>query len=185
MYRETRSQMTVTLLHAEQVFVPQIESWELSNPVVVAPDAGGLKRTQRFAAALSADLAIVCKERPRHDTTRTVQVLGDVRDRVCLLVDDMASTGRTLARAAEALRLAGARETHAVFTHAVMVAGALDRLIAAPLERLATSDSVPVPEHPRLEVVRIAPLLAQTVHYLTEVSLPQPCVPGTMVGQCP
>jgi ribose-phosphate pyrophosphokinase len=111
---ESAFPMPVTLLNAEQIFVPQIEQWGLSSPVVVAPDAGGLKRAQRFAAALSTDLAIVCKERPLPDTTRTVQVLGDVRDRVCLLVDDMASTGRTLARAAEALRLAGAREVHAV-----------------------------------------------------------------------
>src|SRR5438067_1482642 len=82
------------------------------------------------------------------------RVLGDVRGRACLLVDDLASTGRTLAGAAEALRRAGAREVHAAFSHAVMAADARERLLSAPLGRIVTSDSIPVPEHPRIEVVR-------------------------------
>jgi ribose-phosphate pyrophosphokinase len=171
---ESAFSMPITLLRPEQVFVARIESWGLSDLVVVAPDAGGLKRAQRYAATLSADVAVTCKERPRADAAAIVHVLGDVRDRTCLLVDDMASTGRTLAGAAEALRRAGAREVHAIFTHAVMVPGALERLVAAPLERLATTDSIPIPGHARLEVVRIAPLLAETVHHLAEPSLPSP-----------
>jgi ribose-phosphate pyrophosphokinase len=83
-----------------------------------------------------------------------------------LIVDDLASTGRTLAGAAAALQQAGAREIHALFTHPVMAPGAWERLLAAPLGRIVTSDSLPIQPHPRLEIVRIAPLLARTVRYL-------------------
>lgn len=162
--------MPLIHLRAEEVMLPEIKNWELKRCVVVAPDAGGLKRAQRYAKALDAELAVVTKGRAKPDVATPLQVLGDVHERVCLLVDDLASTGRTLAGAAEVLRQAGAREIHAVFTHAVMAPGALDRLLAAPLERIMTSDTIPVQSHGRLAVVRTAPLLAQTVRQL----LPEP-----------
>ena len=163
---ESALPMPGTLLRADDLFVPVIERWGVKDLVVVAPDAGGLKRAQRVSARLSADLAIVTKDRPQPDVATPQRVLGDVKGRGCVLVDDMASTGRTLAGAAEALRRSGAREVHAVFTHAVMAAGALERLLAAPLERIATTDSVPLTRHPRVEVVRIAGLLAKAVRDL-------------------
>ena len=136
--------MPVTLLHAEDLFAARVKGWGLRDLVVVSPDAGGMKRAQRFAAALDAPLAVIAKARPRPDAATPLQVLGDVRDRTCVVVDDMASTGRTLVGAAEALAAAGAREMHAVFTHAVMAPGAEDRLAAAPFGRILTSDSIPV-----------------------------------------
>jgi ribose-phosphate pyrophosphokinase len=163
---ESALPMPATLLHAEEVFLPRVKSWGLRNLVVVTPDAGGLKRAQRYALALDAPLAVIAKERPRPDTTAALQVLGDVKGRVCLVVDDMASTGRTMAGAADALRQAGAREVRAIFTHAVMAPGAVDRLGAARFTGVLTSDSIPVSAGPWLEVVPIAPLLARTVRYL-------------------
>jgi ribose-phosphate pyrophosphokinase len=163
---ESALPMPATLLHAEEVFLPRVKSWGLRNLVVVAPDAGGLKRAQRYALALDASLAVIAKERPRPDTTATLQVLGEVKGRVCLIVDDMASTGRTMAGAADALRQAGAKEVRAIFTHAVMAPGAVDRLFAARFASVLTSDSIPVSAAPWLEVVPIAPMLARTVRYL-------------------
>jgi ribose-phosphate pyrophosphokinase len=163
---ESALPMPATLLRAEEVFLPRVKSWGLRNLVVVAPDAGGLKRAQRYALALDAPLAVIAKERPRPDTTATLQVLGEVKGRVCLVVDDMASTGRTMAGAADALRQAGAKEVRAIFTHAVMAPGAVDRLFAARFASVLTSDSIPVAPHPWLEVVPIVPLLARTVRYL-------------------
>jgi ribose-phosphate pyrophosphokinase len=163
---ESALPMPATLLHAEEVFLPRVKSWGIRDLVLVSPDAGGLKRAQRYALALNAPLAVIAKDRPRPDTAAPIQVLGEVKDRVCLVVDDMASTGRTLSGAADALRQAGAREIHAVFTHAVMAPGAADRLVTARFGRVLTSDSIPVSADPWLEVDPVAPLLARTVRYL-------------------
>jgi ribose-phosphate pyrophosphokinase len=163
---ESAFPMPATLVQAEEVFLPRVREWALSDLVVVTPDAGGLKRAQRYAAALGAPLAVVAKDRPRPDQATPLQVLGDVRDRVCLVVDDMASTGRTMAGTAEALRRCGAREVRAVFTHAVMAPGAAERVAAAGFSRVLTTDSVPMAEQPWLEVVPIVPLLARAVRWL-------------------
>jgi ribose-phosphate pyrophosphokinase len=163
---ESALPMPATLLRAEEVFLPRVQGWGVRDLAVVSPDAGGLKRAQRYALALDAPLAVIAKERPRYDTAAPLQVLGEVKDRVCLVVDDMASTGRTLSGAADALRQAGAREVHAVFTHPVMAPGALDRIFAARFGRVLTADSLPVSPDPRLEVVPTAPLLARAVRYL-------------------
>lgn len=159
-----------TNLRAEDVFVERIRSWGLGAGAIVSPDAGGMKRAQRFAAALGCSTAVVAKSRPGPDMAVAYSVLGDVADKTCVLVDDIASTGRTLAGAAAALLQAGAGCVHAVFTHAVMAPGALDRLLDAPLGRIATSNSIPVAGHLRLEIVSIAPLLAECVRKLCKLA---------------
>jgi ribose-phosphate pyrophosphokinase len=166
---ESALPMPATLLSAEQVFLPRIKRLGSRDLVVVSPDAGGMKRAQRYAAALDAPVAVIAKQRPRPDMASAVQVLGDVKERACLIVDDMASTGRTLSSAAEALRRAGAREVHAAFTHAVMAPGAEEKLKEAKFATLLTTDSIPVEAKPWLEIVSIAPLLARVVRDLTGV----------------
>jgi ribose-phosphate pyrophosphokinase len=163
---ESALPMPVTLLQAEEVFLPRIKNWHLADLVVISPDAGGIKRAQRYARALSAPLAMVAKERSQPDVESSGQVLGDVRGCACLVVDDMASTGRTLRGAADALRRAGAREIHGIFTHPVMAPGAEDELFGAQFARLLTSDSIPVRGKSRLEVASIAPLLAKAIRAL-------------------
>jgi ribose-phosphate pyrophosphokinase len=163
---ESALPMPATLLHAEEVFLPQVKSWAVRDLVVVTPDAGGLKRAQRYALALDAPLAVIAKNRPPADVAAPLQVMGEVKDRACVVVDDMASTGHTLSGAADALRRAGAKEVHAVFSHAVMAPGAPERLLAAQFGRVLTTDSIPVTADPWLEIVSIAPLLARTVRYL-------------------
>jgi ribose-phosphate pyrophosphokinase len=163
---ESALPMPVTLLHAEEVFLPRIKNWHIRDLVVVSPDAGGIKRAQWYALSLEASLVVVTKQRPQADVATPLAVLGDVMDRVCLIVDDMASTGRTLSGAAEILRRAGAREVHGIFTHAVMAPGAEDRLFGGQFAKLMTTDSISIGFKPWLEVVPIAPLLARTVRYL-------------------
>jgi ribose-phosphate pyrophosphokinase len=173
---ESAFPMPATLLQADELFLPHVKSWAISDLVVVTPDAGGLKRAQRYALALSAPLAVIAKQRPSADAAVMVEVLGDVRGRTCLIVDDMASTGRTLAAAAEALKQRGAREVHAIFTHAVMAPGAMETLSAAPLGRLLTSDSVPLAANARLDIVRTAPLFASGLRSLLPQPTPDPLV---------
>jgi ribose-phosphate pyrophosphokinase len=160
---ESAFAIPVVQLEADELMLPVVRGWGVADLTVVSPDAGGLKRAQRYASALAAPLAVVAKTRPRADVAAALQVLGDVRGRTCLIVDDMASTGGTIAGAAQALLEAGAGEVHALFIHAVMAPGALDRICGAAVRRIVTTDSVPAAPDPRVQVVPVAPLLARTL----------------------
>jgi ribose-phosphate pyrophosphokinase len=160
---ESAFDMPLIHLHADELMLRAIRSWNIADLAIVAPDAGGLKRAQRYAAALAAPLAVIAKTRPGADVAVALQTLGEVRGRPCLVVDDMASTGGTIAGAARALLAAGAKEIHALFIHAVMAPGALDRICAASVRRIATTDSVRGDPDPRIEVVPVASLLAQAL----------------------
>lgn len=163
---ESALPMPVTHLRADELFLPRVESWNLRDLVVVSPDAGGMKRAQRYARGLGAPLAAIAKHRPQPDVAAALCVLGDVQGRDCVIVDDMASTGRTLHGAAEALRRAGARNLHAIFTHAVMAPGAMEQIRRARFGNVLTSDSLPTAAESWLEVVAIAPMLARAVRHL-------------------
>jgi ribose-phosphate pyrophosphokinase len=160
---ESAFDLPVVQLEADELMLPIVRGWGVADLAVVAPDAGGLKRAQRYASALAAPLAVVAKTRPRADVAVALQVLGDVRGRACLIVDDMASTGGTIAGAAQALLAAGAKEVSALFIHAVMAPGAAERISAASVRRIVTTDSVRAAPDPRIQVVPIAPLLARTL----------------------
>jgi ribose-phosphate pyrophosphokinase len=154
---ESAFPMPVTHLQADELALPLLRGREL---VIVSPDAGGLKRAQRYAAALDAPLAAVAKKRTGADVALALQVLGEVRGRACLVVDDMASTGGTIAGAAQALLGAGAQEVHAFFVHAVMAPGALERMRAAGVRSVTTTDSVRAVAGADLRVLPSAPLFA-------------------------
>ncbi len=160
---ESAFEMPLVHLRADELMLPAIRSLGLSGLTVVSPDAGGLKRAQRYATALAAPLAVVAKTRPGADAAVALQVLGEVRGRACLIVDDMASTGGTVAGAARALLETGAAQVHALFIHAVMAPGALERICAASVRTIVTTDSVRMASDPRVRVVPIAPLVAQTL----------------------
>ena len=148
---------------ADDAALPHVRAWRLHDPVMVSPDAGGLKRAQRWALALGGSLATLAKARPAEGDAQPLALLGDVAGRSCILVDDMASTGATIAGAAKVLRAAGARAVHAFFVHAVMAPGAWEQIRDAGVERVATTDSIPLPAPlaGQLEVVPVAPLLAR------------------------
>lgn len=164
---ESAFEIPLTHLRADELMLPVVRGWRLADLVVISPDAGGVKRAQRYASELAAPLSLIVKTRPRDDAAVPLQTLGDVRGRACLIVDDMASTGRTIAGAAQALLEAGAREVHALFVHAAMAPGALERIAAAGVRRIATTDSVPSARDHRLEIVPTASLLARV---LTELA---------------
>jgi len=154
---ESAFPIPVTQLRADDAVLPLLHG---CGYTVVSPDAGGMKRAQRYAMALGAPLAAVAKRRTGVDVAVPLQVLGEARGAACLLVDDMMSTGRTLAGAAQALAAAGASEVHAFFVHAVMAPGALERVRAAGVRRIVTTDSVRPVAEPGVEVVTVASLFA-------------------------
>lgn len=149
--------MPVVQLLADALLVPLLAERRYT---LVSPDAGGLKRAQRCARALGAPLAAIAKARPGDDIAVPLSVLGDVRGKACIILDDLASTGRTIAGAARALAAAGAAEVHACFVHAVMAEGALARMREAGVERLIATDSVGTLAGHDLELVPVAPLFA-------------------------
>jgi ribose-phosphate pyrophosphokinase len=156
---ESAFPMPVTQLRADEVILPAIRR----QCVIVSPDAGGLKRAQRYALVLGAPLAVLTKERTGDDLATPLQVLGEVRGKDCVIVDDLASTGRTIAGAAQALAAAGAREVHAAFVHAVMAPGALERMRGAGVRSIVTTDSVGPVCAAGVEVVSTAPLLVKAL----------------------
>ena len=160
---ESALPMTSTLLYVDRLFGECIRCWGISDAVIVTPDAGGLKRAERIAAALDPPLAAISKVRPHPDEAKSKQVLGDVYGRCCILVDDMISTGQTLISAASALYAARAEEVHAAFTHAVMAPGTEAKLVSSGIQRFLTTDSVPSSLGTRFELVSIVPLLAAAI----------------------
>ncbi len=156
---ESAFPMPVTHLRADELVLPRLPA----DGVIVSPDAGGMKRAQRYARALGAPLAAVAKARTAADVAVPLQVLGEVRGRACFVVDDMASTGRTIAGAAQALATAGATAVHAFFVHAVMAPGALERLRAAGVQRIVTTDSTGPVAWRGVEVLSTAALFAAAV----------------------
>jgi ribose-phosphate pyrophosphokinase len=154
-------------LYALPVLVHRITELDLPELVVVSPDAGFVKAARRYAHALGTSLAIANKERPAHNEQVLVQeIIGDVRGKTALIVDDFTISASTLVEVAQRLRSDGARAVYAMVTHGVLTPGSIERIEASPLERLFITDTIetqPVSLSAKIEVVSIAPLLAEAI----------------------
>ena len=128
----------------------------LDNPVVVSPDIGGVVRARAVAKLLNdADLAIIDKRRPKANVAQVMHIIGDVKDRDCIIVDDMIDTGGTLAKAAEALKEHGAKRVIAYATHPVLSGNACENLKNSVIDELVVTDSIPLtPELKKLKMIR-------------------------------
>jgi ribose-phosphate pyrophosphokinase len=162
-------------LSAGPILVRHIARMQLSNLVIVAPDVGAVRRADRFRQMLdSVPLAVMFKDRPRPDEVEIEGLIGEVKGKCAVLVDDLISTGNTLIAAADSLIEHGATRVFAVATHGVFSEGAVERLHASPIERTIVTDTIPVPRGADgLEVVSVAALLAEVinrVHYGISVS---------------
>lgn len=133
--------------------------------VVVAPDTGRVKLNKQFATRVGADLAILDKERPQQQVAEIVHVIGHVRGKSAIIVDDIVDTAGTLRAAGEAVKKAGAKRVFAAVTHPVLSGRAYENLAASPFERIVVTDSIPVRPGapPTIEVVSCAPLLADSI----------------------
>ena len=137
--------------------------------VVVSPDAGGVPRAEMFAKRLDALLAIVFKRRPEPDVAEVTEIVGDVRGKIAVVVDDMISTGGTLVKAAEALIARGATQVYTCATHGIFAGDAIRQLSESAIERVIITDSIPVaqPIGSKFEVLSIAQILADAIKRIT------------------
>ncbi|HTV46130.1 MAG TPA: ribose-phosphate pyrophosphokinase [Stellaceae bacterium] len=140
--------------------------------VIVSPDVGGVYRARHIARRLDTDLAIVDKRRERAGVSEVMNIIGDVRGRSCILVDDIVDTAGTLCNAASALVEAGALVVYGYVTHGVLSGGAVARVMASPLEMLVMTDSIVATEAVRqahnIRQVSIAPLIAEAIRRISE-----------------
>jgi ribose-phosphate pyrophosphokinase len=154
---------------AQQLFARHFRDLGLHGDgvVSVAPDAGRAKVAVRFAEMLEAEFAVMHKTRPAHEQSAVTEVTGRVRDKVCIVGDDVTTTGGTLIAGARALREHGAREVWVYVTHALLSHEGLERLAGADdITGIVVTDTVPIDPRERpenLTVLTVAPLLAETI----------------------
>lgn len=139
---------------------------ELENPVVVSPDHGGVVRARRLADTLQAPLAIIDKRRPEPNVVEVMNIIGDVKGRTAILIDDIIDTAGTIALAAGALKEAGAKDLYACCTHPVLSGPAFERLEASPLKEIVVTDTIPLRQNhgcSKIRVLSVAPLIGEAI----------------------
>ncbi len=164
-------------LYGSPVLVDYFRQMKLPNLTVVSPDAGGVERARAFAKKLGAPLAIVDKRRVDMDVTEVMNLIGDVRGRSALIVDDIIDTAGTLVKTADALVREGATQVFAACTHAILSGPAVERLENSKISEVVATDSVPVSEAARvlkkLRILSVADLFARgirSIHEETSIS---------------
>ncbi|MBV8490095.1 MAG: ribose-phosphate pyrophosphokinase [Candidatus Eremiobacteraeota bacterium] len=138
--------------------------------VVVSPDAGGVHRAELFAKRLNSSLAIVFKRRPEPDVSEVTDIVGEVSGRIAVVVDDMISTGGTLAKAAEAIKARGATHVYTVATHGVFAGDAVNVLERSEIEKVVITNTVPLVDvqlHPKFVQLSIAQTFADAISRIT------------------
>ena len=157
-------------LYAKPVLIQRLQELAIEDPVIVSPDAGGIKMARSYAKVLGADLAIVDKRRISGSEIAVEHMIGEVDGRNAILVDDMISTAGSITEACELLKRKGAKEITICVTHGVFCGPAVERLDACPAERILITDTNPLggrcPKN--LEVVSIAPLVAEAIRNIHE-----------------
>ncbi|MDH4282992.1 MAG: ribose-phosphate pyrophosphokinase [Myxococcales bacterium] len=164
-------------LFALPVFLEHLRPRFSSTPVFVSPDAGGVERTRAYAKRMDAGLAIIDKRREGKNVSEVMNIIGDVRGRDCVILDDMIDTAGTITNAARALHDKGAKQVLAAATHPVLSGPALERILASPLEEVIVTDTIPLREEARetgrFRVLSVAGLLGEAIkriHHSDSVS---------------
>ncbi|MDB4020876.1 ribose-phosphate pyrophosphokinase [Litorivicinus sp.] len=159
--------VAVDNIYATPVMLDDIHKNQPKDAIVVSPDIGGVVRARAMAKQLESDLAIIDKRRPTANQAEVMNIIGDVKGRTCLIVDDIVDTAGTLCNGAQALKEHGAKSVVAYCTHPVLSGRALENLQNSALDELVVTDSIPVPADimstGRVRVITIAELLGEAV----------------------
>lgn len=154
-------------IYASPLLLADMHQQQFENPIVVSPDVGGVVRARALAKQLDCELAIIDKRRPKANVAEVMNIIGDVEDRSCVIIDDMVDTANTLVKGAAALKAHGARRVSAYCTHPVLSGGAVARVADSSLDELVVTDTIPLPRDgkacPKIRVVSVAQLMAETI----------------------
>lgn len=152
-------------LFAKPVFQEAIKPE--ADTIVISPDAGGVERARAMAKVLNCGLAIIDKRRDRPNESSVMNIIGDVQDKHCVIVDDICDTAGTLTKGADALKEAGAKSVLAAISHPVLSGSAIDRIESSSIDKLIFTDSIPLKQDARacskIEIVSIADLMGRAI----------------------
>ena len=154
-------------LFSKPVFFEHLSRMDLVNPIIVSPDAGGVERARALAKHLNCGLAIIDKRRDKPNESRVMHLIGEVKDRTAILVDDIADTAGTLAHAGNALKEKGALKVMACITHPVLSGPAVERIESSAIETLFVTDTIPLVAEAaassRIKVLSVSELLGKAI----------------------
>lgn len=161
-------------MYGSPVIIDYLKNKQLSDLVVVSPDVGGVARARAFAKKLNdAPLAIIDKRRQSHNVAEVLNLIGDVKGKTAVLVDDMIDTAGTLSEGSRLLRVQGARQVYACATHAVFSEPAINRLSSGLFEEVIVTNTIPVPDDhqfPQLTTLSVANLIGEAIWRIHEES---------------
>jgi ribose-phosphate pyrophosphokinase len=165
--------IAVDNVYASPVLLGEVWKQKYEKMVVVSPDVGGVVRARALAKRLDdADLVIIDKRRSKANKSEVMNIIGDVRDRTCVIIDDMVDTAGTLCQAAAALKEHGARKVVAYITHPVLSGPAVSRIRESELDEIVVTDTIPLSEEakacPKIRQLSTAELLAETMRRISD-----------------
>jgi len=128
---------------------------DLEDMVIVSPDHGSVTRARNMAKPFNVPIAIIDKRRPEPNKSEIMNIIGEVRDKNCIILDDMIDTAGTICNAAKALDDLGARSVYACATHAVLSGPAIERIEASPIKEMVLLNTIPIPEEKRLKKITV------------------------------
>jgi len=164
-------EVPVDHLYASTIFVPYLQSLDIPELMIAAPDTGGSKRANAYAKILGVDLAICYKQRKVANQVDSMTVIGDVQGKNVVIVDDMCDTAGTLCKAADTMMEGGALSVRAVCTHPVLSGQAYERIAQSSMKEVIVTDSIPLREDKnaeKIKVLSVAKLFADVLHNLME-----------------
>ena len=158
-------------LEAMPLIAEYILDKQIKDIVVVSPDAGGTARARKLAELLNASLAIIDKRRTKHNETKVMNIIGEVRNKTAILVDDMIDTGNTMVNATQSLLENGVISVYVCATHAVLSGDVIKRLDSSKINEIITTNTINIPDEKRikkLKIITVAPLLAESIRRIHE-----------------
>ena len=162
-------EIPVDHLYASTIFLPYIKSLEWDNLCVVSPDTGGTKRASTYAKTLDCDFAIGFKQREKANEVAALQIIGNVKDKNVILLDDIMDTGGTICKAAQKIKELGAKKIYAMCTHALLSGNALDKIENSAIDKVIVTDTIPLKRpSDKIEVLTVSKVIAEVIQSVVD-----------------